>query len=365
MPVRYPPPDAVPPVNRGRGLARPRKIVAYEQPGKSFSRRLGRRLLSPFVLVPLAIVFVVVVGILVYYWTIFSGRIDNLLRGDVYTRSAGIYAAPKQLRPGETISEEDLVAHLKRAGYVEKGAQAETARGRYSVNGTTVDVEPSQDSSVDGVKQFQRIRAQFAKGAKAISSLSDLDNNTRLERAWLEHKLSRWMERKVLFYFFMIGQRMVGERAQIHPARRGNVWGEMIGVFFVLHEDGAVVFIPEDIVIIALHTCMYRDVVGGDAFFSEASAVGSADRIVADVGDERRPYAESGCRYRRIRCITDRRNNFCKLIGNLIAEPHGEYAIFIIRSALHLGIFQSDKRFSDNVANGKEVHIKSLPRSAP
>ena len=140
-------------------------------------------------LIPLAIVFVVVVGILAYYWTIFSGRIDNLLRGDVYTRSAGIYAAPKQLRPGETISEEDLVAHLKRAGYVEKGAQAETARGRYSVNGTTVDVEPSQDSSVDGVKQFQRIRAQFAKGAKAISWLSDLDSNTRLERAWLEPEL--------------------------------------------------------------------------------------------------------------------------------------------------------------------------------
>lgn len=189
MPVRYPPPDAVPPVDRGRGAIRPRKIVAYEEPGISFTRRVSRRLLSPLVLIPLAIVFVVVVGILVYYWTIFSGRIDNLLRGDVYTRSAGIYAAPKQLRSGETISEENLLAHLKRAGYVEKGTQAETARGRYSVNGGTVDIEPSQDSSVDGVKQFQRIRAQFAKNAKAITSLSDLDSNTRLERAWLEPEL--------------------------------------------------------------------------------------------------------------------------------------------------------------------------------
>ena len=189
MPVRYPPSDAIPPVGRGRGSNRPRKIVSYEQPGVGFSRRLGRRLFSPLVLIPLSVVFVIVVGILVYYWTIFSGRIDNLLRGDVYTRSAGIYAAPKQLRAGETISQEDLVAHLKRAGYVEKGAQAETARGRYSVNGGTVDIEPSQDSSVDGVRQFQRIRAQFAKNAKAISSLSELDSNTRLERAWLEPEL--------------------------------------------------------------------------------------------------------------------------------------------------------------------------------
>ncbi|MGI8732163.1 MAG: transglycosylase domain-containing protein [Pyrinomonadaceae bacterium] len=188
MPVRYPPPDAVPPVSR-RGTSRSRRIAAYEQPGTSFRRRLRRRILSPLVLIPLAAVFVVVAGILIYYWTIFSGRIDNLLRGEVFTRSAGIYAAPKQLRTGETISQENLIAHLKRAGYVEKGAQAETARGRYSINGSGVDVEPSQDSTVDGVPQFQRIRAQFAKNAKTISSLSDLDSNTRLERTWLEPEL--------------------------------------------------------------------------------------------------------------------------------------------------------------------------------
>lgn len=189
MPLRYPPPDQVPPVNRGRGSSQARRVVAYEDPGTSFPRRVGRRLLSPLVLIPLAVVFVVVVGILVYYWSIFSGRIDNLLRGEIFTRSAGIYAAPKQLRAGETISQEELIAYLKRAGYVEKGTQAETARGRYSVGAGTVEVEPSQDSSVDGVRQFQRVRAQFTKNAKAISSLSDLDRNSRLERAWLEPEL--------------------------------------------------------------------------------------------------------------------------------------------------------------------------------
>jgi penicillin-binding protein 1B len=132
---------------------------------------------------------VVVAGVLVYYWTIFSGRIDNLLRGDVFTRSAGIYAAPKQLRPGEPLSSEELVAYLKRAGYVEKGTQAETTRGRFSINGLTVDVEPSQASTVDGVRQFQPIRAQFTKTGKAISSISALDGNQRLERTWLEPEL--------------------------------------------------------------------------------------------------------------------------------------------------------------------------------
>jgi penicillin-binding protein 1B len=131
----------------------------------------------------------IVIGILIYYWTVFSGRIDNLLKGDVFTRSAGIYAAPKQLRVNETISEDDLISFLKRAGYVEKSQQADTARGRYLVSGTTVDVEPSSAASVDGQQQFQRVRVQFGRGGKSISSLSDLDGRGALQRVWLEPEL--------------------------------------------------------------------------------------------------------------------------------------------------------------------------------
>ena len=65
MPVRYPPPDSIPPVSRGRGFGKTRDIVAFEQPGRSFPRRLGRRLLSPFILIPVGVVFVVVLGILI------------------------------------------------------------------------------------------------------------------------------------------------------------------------------------------------------------------------------------------------------------------------------------------------------------
>lgn len=164
-------------------------MVSYVEPDQSIWRRVLRRLLSAPVIIPVVFFSAIVIGILIYYWTIFSGRIDNLLRGEVYTRSAGIYAAPKQLRVNETISEDDLIAFLKRAGYVEKGQQADSARGRYSLNGMTVDVEPSGASSVDGQKQFQRVRVQFGKGGKSISSLSDLDGKVSLQQAWLEPEL--------------------------------------------------------------------------------------------------------------------------------------------------------------------------------
>jgi hypothetical protein len=100
--------------------------------GPGFFRRLVRRLFSAPVIIPVVFISAIVLGVLIYYWTVFSGRIDNLLAGEVYTRTAGIYAAPKQLRVNETISQAEVIAFLKRAGYVEKSQQADTGRGRYA-----------------------------------------------------------------------------------------------------------------------------------------------------------------------------------------------------------------------------------------
>lgn len=189
MSPRYPPEEKLPKGMRPGRDPRSQRIVAYAEPEVSFRRRLFRRLLSPIVIIPLAIVATVTIAFLVYYWMTFSGRIDNLLSGEVFTRSAGIYAAPKQLRVGQTLSQEALLSFLQRAGYVEKGQQADKARGRYYVSGAIVDVEPSDNTTVDGQRQFQRVRIQFAKNGKTIGSLSELDTNDRLEKAWLEPEL--------------------------------------------------------------------------------------------------------------------------------------------------------------------------------
>ena len=131
----------------------------------------------------------IIFGVLFYYWTVFSHRIDNLLRGEVYTRSAGIYAAPKLLHVGETISQDELLGYLKRAGYVEKGQQGETTRGHYVLNATGIEVEPSRDASVDGQSQFDRLGIQFSRNGKAINGITSLSGNGKLERAQLEPEL--------------------------------------------------------------------------------------------------------------------------------------------------------------------------------
>src|ERR1043165_8402010 len=187
MPVRYPP-DNQYPRTTNRDLKKP-GVVSYVAKRPSFLRRVLRRLLSAPVLIPLAVITAIVLGILIYYWTIFSGRIDSLLAGEVFTRTAGIYAAPKQLTVNESVSEADVIAFLKRAGYVEKTQQADNSRGRYTVNGNTLDIEPSSASSVDGVKQFQNVRVQFSGSGKSIGSITDLENRGSLQRAWLEPEL--------------------------------------------------------------------------------------------------------------------------------------------------------------------------------
>jgi penicillin-binding protein 1B len=188
MPLRYPPNNPMSPGKSGRG-PQDNRIVAYVEPPQPLLRRIVRRLLSAPVIIPVVFLGAITIGVLVYYWTIFSGRIDNLLKGEVFTPSAGIYAAPKQLRVNESLSEEELIAFLKRAGYVEKDQQADSSRGRYLMNGNALDVEPSGASSVDGQKQFQHVRVQFSKGGKSIVSLADLDGKGALQRVWLEPEL--------------------------------------------------------------------------------------------------------------------------------------------------------------------------------
>jgi penicillin-binding protein 1B len=188
MAIRHPPEDHIPRVVRGGSLPPPR-VVRYEEPQPGFFRRFVRLLLRPYFVIPVLLCVVLVVTVLAYYWIIFSARIDNLLKGEVYTRSAGIYAGPKQIHAGQNISQEELLAYLKRAGYVERGQQGDSARGRYVIDGTTVEIDPGQDSVLDSAQTFQPLKVHFIQGGKSIGSITGKDGNARLDKAQVEPEL--------------------------------------------------------------------------------------------------------------------------------------------------------------------------------
>src|SRR5256714_11514243 len=188
MALRHPPKEIIPPAERKK--PRGPRVVRFEEPPEGFWRRWRRRLIRPATVIPVIVLTVVTVGVLGYYYYVFSQRIDRLLRGEVFTRSAGIYAAPKQIRAGSGLSIDDVVAQLKRAGYVERVQQADNARGRYATDGAALEVEPSKDSTIDGRAQFPHVRVQFGRAGKGITSINDLDaGGAKLQSAWLEPEL--------------------------------------------------------------------------------------------------------------------------------------------------------------------------------
>jgi penicillin-binding protein 1B len=188
MPLRRPPDENTPRIVR-RVPQPPPQVIRYEVPKRSFGRRLLRFLTRPYVAIPAVLVIVLCATVLIYYWMVFSARIDNLLKGEVFTRSAGIYAAPKQIRSGQNISTQDLIEYLKRAAYVEQGQQADSARGRYVIEGSTVEVQPGNDSMLDHAQAFESLRIQFARDGKSIASIANKDTGAHLDRAQLEPEL--------------------------------------------------------------------------------------------------------------------------------------------------------------------------------
>src|SRR5207245_8487495 len=115
MVIRRPPDDHIPRVARS-GRSQTPRVVRYEEPKAPFFRSLLRAIFKPYIILPTIVLAAFAVGFLIYYWVVFSARIDNLLKGEVFTRSAGIYAAPKQIHSGAAISLAALIGHLKLQG---------------------------------------------------------------------------------------------------------------------------------------------------------------------------------------------------------------------------------------------------------
>nr|MBA2493595.1 hypothetical protein [Acidobacteriota bacterium] len=119
------------------------QITSFQQPPPSLFRRILRLIFNPITALSFLLLLLCAFLTLTYFWFEYSDRIDLLLKGgDVFTRTAGIYSAPKTLKAGEDISLEDLTAYLKSAGYIEKNSQADASRSRYKIEDNTVEIKP-------------------------------------------------------------------------------------------------------------------------------------------------------------------------------------------------------------------------------
>lgn len=173
-----------------RGWTKARRHNAFQAPPPSGWRRVRDRLLNRWTLGALSILVVGSFLAFTYFWFEFSDRIDRrLLAGEVFTRSAGIYSAPKTLRVDEPISLQGLVDYLKSAGYVEKNDRADPSRSRYVIEGNVLAIEPGFTGVIDGKRVFPALSVKFKKALKSVDRIGNRDTGSEDGQARLEPKI--------------------------------------------------------------------------------------------------------------------------------------------------------------------------------
>ena len=172
-----------------RGWRSKHPVKAFQAPKPPLFRRVLRWIFNPVTVLSSLLVLLGIGLTLTYFWFDYSDRIDLLLKGEVYTNTAGIYSAPKNLKEKELISAEDLTAYLKSAGYVEKNLQADASRSRYQISANKVEIEPGATAIIDGVKTFPALAVEFKKDGKAIEKITDTDAGKTVKQSLIEPQI--------------------------------------------------------------------------------------------------------------------------------------------------------------------------------
>lgn len=158
--------------------------MAHKEPKRRKS--LWRRLLTPKVLAFFAVVAAILLGVFWYFYVVYSQMIDAKLSGNLFVRSTAIYAAPVRLTPGPGMSRDEMIAYLRRVGYVEAGSNSEADHGRYAVRGNDVEVTPDKDSVAGSGYLFGHIRVSFESSGKGVKRIVDLATRQGINAAYLE-----------------------------------------------------------------------------------------------------------------------------------------------------------------------------------
>lgn len=165
-------------------------VKSFQQPRPRLFRRGLRLIFNPITVLSSVLLLLLAFLTLTYFWFEYSDRIDLLLKGgDVFTRTAGIYSAPKTLKTGEDISLEDLTAYLKSTGYIEKNQQADASRSRYKITENALEIEPGLTATIDDKKTFPNALIKFKKDGKSVASITDKDASKDVNQIKLEPKI--------------------------------------------------------------------------------------------------------------------------------------------------------------------------------
>jgi penicillin-binding protein 1B len=140
---------------------------------------LARRTLSGtllrWALVSVAAVAVIFFIVATFYYYRYQGIVDERLKQPLFATTAKIYAAPREVRPGQKLSPTAIVNELRAAGYTAEGSAQPSPLGTYTQSRDSVSVRPGPQSyhSQDGATiQFEAgvVHALSDERGQALSS---------------------------------------------------------------------------------------------------------------------------------------------------------------------------------------------------
>ncbi|HEX8707367.1 MAG TPA: PBP1A family penicillin-binding protein [Pyrinomonadaceae bacterium] len=129
-----------------RRRPRTRRIKDVRDVIKPALARRRRRLIFRSLLASVLVLVIAVTAFFIYSYNYYAKMVDARLASGYLTSRAGVYAAPRTLRAGQSLSPASLIEHLRRAGYVESQA-SDVWSGSFTARENIVEIRPRRSSA--------------------------------------------------------------------------------------------------------------------------------------------------------------------------------------------------------------------------
>jgi penicillin-binding protein 1B len=159
-----------------------KRIKDAGQALKQLAHARKRRIIFRSILAAGLLLIIVGIVFFIHSYNYYSGVVDARLKSGYLTSRAGIYAAPRTLRAGQTISRDGLVELLRRAGYIESNA-SDAWSGSFITQSNAIEIRPRPS----GTTSPEVVRVRFNK-SNHISDLTG-DMGVTLQSYTLEPEI--------------------------------------------------------------------------------------------------------------------------------------------------------------------------------
>ena len=102
--------------------------------------------LSAFFFACLLVLGAVGAAIFAHYYFQYQKVVDARLSGPIFANTAQIYAAPREVRPGQKYSVQAIANDLRAAGYTEEGERSPSPLGTYRLDTDSIHIQPGPQS---------------------------------------------------------------------------------------------------------------------------------------------------------------------------------------------------------------------------